>query len=90
MRASSCACMKRFSKIVSDDNRDSLGLRHQRHVLRLQVGGEAGILFGGHIDATQPSGGPDAQRSVIGLCHFDAALLQLGHERAHDVPDCSG
>ena len=49
MRASSCACMKRFSKMVSTMIAIALGLRHQRHVLRLQIGGEAGILFGGHV-----------------------------------------
>ena len=35
--------MKRFSKIVSVIVAAPAGLRHQRHVLRLHVGGEAGV-----------------------------------------------
>ena len=38
--------MKRFSKIFSVIDRRARGLRGERHVLRLHVGGEAGIFFG--------------------------------------------
>ena len=41
-RASSCTCMKRFSKIVSRMTLVPAAVRHQRHELRLQVGREAG------------------------------------------------
>ena len=43
IRSSSATCMKRFSKIVSLIVAAPLGLRHQRHVLRLHVGREAGV-----------------------------------------------
>ena len=47
------------------DQRDALGLRHQGHVLRLQVGGEAGILLGGHVHGAQRAGGRDAQARPV-------------------------
>ena len=34
---------------VFGDDRGAFGLRRQRHELRLHVGGEAGILLGGHV-----------------------------------------
>ena len=43
--------MKRFSKIVSVIIEAPSATRHQRHELRLHVGGEAGIGLGHHIGA---------------------------------------
>ena len=62
MRASSCACMKRFSKMVSVMKEMPSALGHQRHELGLQIGGEAGMLLGGDIDARELARRADAQR----------------------------
>ena len=51
MRQSSGTCMKRFSKIVSVIIAAPSADGHQRHELRLQIGGEAGKRLGHHIDA---------------------------------------
>ena len=49
MRCSSATCMKRFSKIVSVIVLAPAGLGHEHHVLRLHVGGEAGVGQGGDV-----------------------------------------
>ena len=64
------------------DDGDPLGLRHQRHVLRLQIGGEAGMLLGGDVDAAQLRR-RTRTRSVPGAgSSLHAGLLQLGDQRA--------
>ena len=73
-----------------DDDGDAFGLGHQRHVLRLQVGGEAGIFLGGHIHGAQAAGAAHAQGGGVRLCHLRAGLLQLGHERAHVLGHAAG
>ena len=66
-----------------DDDRDAFRLRHESHVLRLQIGGEAGILFRGHIHRAQFAARPHAHATGGGLCHLRPGLLQFRHERAH-------
>ena len=41
-----------LKNIFSDDRR-TFRLRRERHVLRLHVGGEAGVLFGDYIGAPE-------------------------------------
>ena len=61
---------------------DAFGLGGQRHVLRLHVGGEAGVLFGGDVGGAQLAVGAHAHR--IGAENIDAGagLFQLGDDRA--------
>ena len=61
---------------------DALGLRGQRHILRLHVGREAGILFGRNVDGAQRAIAAHAE-SVRAEC-FDArsGLFKLGDDRA--------
>ena len=74
--------MKRFSKMFSRHLADALGLRGQRHVLRLHVGGKAGILFGGDVGGAQLRRGAHAHR--IGAEHIDAraGFVELGDHGA--------
>ena len=67
--------------MVSTTMSDAVALRHQRHILRLQIGSESWILLGSHIDGSHLTVPTDAQRIRTRLCHIDAGLLQLRHER---------
>ena len=53
-RASSCTCMKRFSKMVSRTSDVPLAVHIRRHELRLQIGGEAREGLGLHRDGRKP------------------------------------
>src|SRR5712691_6465131 len=66
---------------IFDDDRRSLGLRSQRHVLGLHVSGKSRVLFGCDVRSLKRSiaHNPDGLR---GLCRLDADLVQLGEQRA--------
>jgi len=59
------------------NDRDSPGLRHQRHELSLQIGGEAGMFLRNHVHTFQFSRQPDMQRARLGLGHFRSGLAQF-------------
>ena len=64
---------------------DALGLRGQRHVLRLHVGGEAGVFFGGDVGRLESAVGSNADR--IGTEDVDACsgLFKLGDDCAEMI-----
>ena len=66
------------------DHRRSLGAGHQRHHLRLQVGREAGIGLGHHIDAVQAVGARHAE-AAVGLVEHHAGGAQRLRRRLHQV-----
>ena len=80
MRISSGTCMKRFSKIVSDEHRLAARARHQHHELRLHVRREAGIRLG--RDVGRPELGLAAHADAVAVGgHLDAGGAQLGDDR---------
>ena len=54
------------------DLRLAVGPRHQRHELRLQVGGEAGERLGRDIDRPEPRAVPADADALVRLAHLDA------------------
>ncbi len=71
--------MKRFSKMFSVTIEVPCGLRGERHVLRLHVGGEAGILFGVHVGGLERLIAHDADG--VGFDRgLDAGFFQLGED----------
>src|SRR5581483_1824474 len=66
---------------VLRNHRSPVGLGGQRHVLRLHVGGKAGILFGDHIGSPQMAVAKHANRVLI-VCDlhtcFDQPLQHRG------------
>ena len=58
------------------DVRGSLGARHQRHQLRLQVGGKSGKRRGGDIDGINPGAVAGDADAFIGRRHRGAGLCQ--------------
>ena len=67
-------------KNIFGDDRRAFGLRGQRHVLRLHVGGEAGILFGGHVGGVEGIVAHHADGVRRGL-GFDADFVKLAEQR---------
>jgi hypothetical protein len=66
---------------VFGDVGGSIALGGEGHELGLHVGGEAGEFFGGDVGGLQFAAGADAD--VVGTdFDFDAALFELGDERA--------
>ena len=82
MRASSAACMKRFSKIVSVILRLAVGQPEQRHELRLHVGGEARERARDHVGRAAAAPGPGTRTRSPSTVDRGAALLQLGEHAA--------
>ena len=64
------------------DDGSAFGLRGQRHILRLHVGGEAGILFGGDVGGDKFSYAVDAQLSRTSLLNRHARFAQFADNRA--------
>jgi hypothetical protein len=59
------------------DHADALGLGGQRHVLRLHVGGKAGILFGGDVGGAQLAVRAHAHRRRVENLHASAGFLKF-------------
>src|SRR5579863_1708543 len=69
-----------FENIFGDDRR-AFGLREQGHELGLAVGGEAGMLFGGHIGGGERIVAHDAD-GIGGEFGLDADFVKFAEERA--------
>src|SRR5277367_4432630 len=63
-------------------DRSTLSLRGQRHVLRLHVGSEAGILFRRNIRSLQITLAANANLILAKNLDSSASLLKLGDDRA--------
>ena len=64
------------------DLRSTLGLRCQRHELRLHVRGEAGIFFRGHVGGNELFRPANFQRPRTRFSNLDSGLAQLGDDRS--------
>ena len=69
-----------LENILGDDG-CAFGLREQGHELRLAVGGEAGMLFGGHVGGGERVVAHDAD-GIGGGASFDADFVKLAEEGA--------
>ena len=84
MRCSSGTCMKRFSKMVSVSTLRPCADAHQRHELRLHVGGKAGVRRGRDVDREQLGSRRHAHAFALAL-DPDAGLAQLDDHRLEVV-----
>ena len=78
-----------FEDGLGDDG-DAVGLRHDGHVLGLQVCGETGVLFGGHIDGAESAARFHAQGSAVGLGNPGTSLSQFRREGTQMFGDAAG
>jgi hypothetical protein len=72
------------------DEGDPLGLSHQRHELRLEIGGETGVFFGGDVDAFEHAAPPYAELAGRGLGDLHAGLKKLRDQSAQVVGHAAG
>ena len=66
-------------KDIFGDDRGAFGLRRQRQVLRLAIGRESGMLFGGHVSCGERVVAHDTDR-VGGDFRFDSNFVKLAEQ----------
>src|SRR6201999_3737874 len=64
------------------DDGGAFGLGDESHVLRLHVGGEAGVFLGSHVGADEFVAAADAKRSLADRVDANADLLHFGDDGA--------